>query len=43
MGLMCKIGSKCCATKGMCPHEKMMLLIAIIAMPAAGYYFFHWF
>lgn len=43
MSLMCKIGSKCCASKGMCIHEKMMMVIMIIAIPVVGHFILNWF
>ncbi len=39
MSVMCKMGNACCATKGMCSHEKMaMIIIGVIAAGAIG----HW-
>lgn len=42
MALMCKMGEKC-AGKGMCGHEKMMLIMMIVMLPLAGHYLLHWF
>jgi hypothetical protein len=39
MSMMCKMSDKCCATKGMCIHEKMMLTI-VMALVFAGAW--HW-
>ncbi len=43
MAMMCKLGSKCCATKGMCIHEKVMLLMIVVAVPLAGHFLLGWF
>lgn len=44
MSLICKMGKKCCATKGPCIHEWMMMLVAVAAMAAAlGHWAFDWF
>lgn len=43
MSLMCKIGNKCCATKGMCVHEKMMMVVVIVGVGAIGHWVLHWF
>lgn len=43
MSLMCKLGSKCGTAKGMCIHEKMMMVMVVIGMAAAGHYVFNWF
>lgn len=42
MSMMCSKGS-CKAKRGMCGHEKMMMVIMLIAIPALGHYVFHWF
>ena len=31
MSLMCKMGSTCSTTKGMCIHEKMMMFVVVVA------------
>lgn len=38
MSMMCSMNG-CKAKKGLCVHEKMMLMVAIVAMAAAGA---HW-
>lgn len=44
MSVMCKVGKKCCATKGMCAHEKMMLGVAMLsAFVAVAHWGLQWF
>lgn len=43
MSLMCKMSNQCCATKGLCVHEKMMALVVIMALAAAGHFLLHLF
>ena len=43
MSMMCKISSTCCATKGMCIHEKMMMMAVVVMVPVLGHFAFHWF
>lgn len=45
MSLMCKMSDKCCATKGPCVHEWMMMMaVAVMGMlAAAGHWVFEWF
>jgi hypothetical protein len=44
MSLMCKMTDQCCATKGMCVHEKVMMVIAMIAaLGAIGHWLLDWF
>ncbi len=44
MSLMCKMDSKCSASKGMCIHEKMMVAVAMIMVLAAiGHWGLGWF
>ncbi len=44
MSLMCKMNGECSATKGMCSHEKMMMVIAVMAViGAVGHWMLHWF
>lgn len=44
MSLMCKMSNKCCATRGMCIHEKMMMGVAVLmALGAAGHFWLHLF
>jgi hypothetical protein len=41
---MCKIGDQCCAGKGMCTHEKMMMGVAmVLALAALAHWALHWF
>lgn len=35
MSAMCKINDSCCAKKGLCIHEKMMMSAAVLVMSAA--------
>jgi len=37
MSMMCKMNGKCTAKKGMCIHEKMMMVM--IVMGVVGYFF----
>lgn len=42
MSLMCKMSNQCCATKGMCVHEKMMMGVALVmALAAMGHFLLH--
>lgn len=44
MSLMCKIGTQCTASRGMCIHEKMMMGAAVLGMLAAiAHWGLHWF
>jgi hypothetical protein len=43
MSIMCKLDGKCSQTKGMCIHEKMMMVVAVVAMLAAAHWGLHWF
>jgi len=44
MSLMCKMSNSCSATKGMCIHEKMMMMVMVlIAVPVLGHFVFRWF
>ncbi len=45
MSLMCKMGQQCCATKGMCSHEKMMMGVVMFGAIAAiiAHWVLHWF
>ncbi len=38
MSMMCKMNSKCTAKKGMCIHEKMMMVIVVLGI--VGYFIF---
>ena len=40
---MCKMNGKCASGKGMCIHEKMMLIAIIVMVPLAGRFVFQWF
>ena len=39
MSIMCKIKKSCCATQGLCVHEKIMFLFVILMVTAA---IVHW-
>ncbi|HEY3326691.1 MAG TPA: hypothetical protein VGK14_05910 [Novimethylophilus sp.] len=39
MSHMCKLDGKCSETKGMCIHEKMMMMVAVIVMLGAAGHF----
>ncbi len=42
MSLMCKMSNQCCATRGMCIHEKMMMgIVMVMALAAAGHFLLH--
>lgn len=43
MSLMCKISKQGCATRGMCIHEKMMGVVVLMALGAAGHFWLHLF
>jgi len=44
MSLMCNMNGQCSTTKGMCAHEKMMMVIAMLAaLGAVGHWVLHWF
>lgn len=45
MSLMCKMSNQCSATKGMCVHEKMMMIVvvAMLVVGAVGHWVLHWF
>lgn len=44
MSMMCKLSNRCCAIKGMCVHEKMMVgAIVLMALAAAGNFWLHLF
>lgn len=43
MSLMCKMSHQCSTTKGMCVHEKMMVIVVVMALAAAGHYLLHLF
>lgn len=44
MSLMCKMNQACSMKKGMCIHEKMMLVIMMIgALAASGHWLLNWF
>ena len=43
MSLMCKMTNKCSAARGMCIHEKMMVVMMMLALVGAGHFVFHWF
>ena len=42
MSLMCKTSNQCCATKGMCVHERTMMGAGVIvALAAVGHFLLH--
>lgn len=41
MSMMCKMNA-CAAKRGMCIHEKMMLVM-VVAIAIAGHFMFHWY
>lgn len=43
MSKMCNLDESCNAKRGMCIHEKIMLVAVIIMVPLAGHFMFHWF
>lgn len=44
MSVMCKMNSQCSTTKGMCIHEKMMLVVMMLsALAAIGHWILGWF
>lgn len=44
MSMMCKMSDQCCATKGMCAHEKMMMTVVVMLILAAvAHWVLHWF
>ncbi|MDA8361644.1 MAG: hypothetical protein M0Z44_06595 [Gammaproteobacteria bacterium] len=43
MSVMCKKKGSCCATRGLCVHEKMMMALIILMLVAAGHWGLHWF
>ena len=44
MSLMCKMNGECSSTKGMCGHEKMMMVIIMVGgLGAVGHWVLHWF
>lgn len=40
MSMMCKMNSSCETTTGMCIHEKMMLVMVLLAVGGVAAYFF---
>ena len=43
MAMMCGINGKCASGKGMCIHEKIMMIAVIVMAPLAAGFVFHWF
>lgn len=44
MSLMCKMNEKCCAAKGPCIHEWMMMAVMMAVMIGSlGHWLFNWF
>lgn len=42
MSMMCRMSDQCCAKKGMCIHEILMLVI-VAAIAVAGHFMFRWY
>lgn len=42
MSVMCRMSDQCCAKKGMCIHEILMLAM-VAAIAVAGHFMFHWY
>lgn len=42
MSKMCKMNGKCTSKKGICIHEKMMVVM-MVAIGLAGHFMFHWY
>lgn len=44
MSMMCSLKGECTQNKGLCVHEKMMLvIIVLIGVGAMGHWVFNWF
>lgn len=43
MSKMCKLSEKCTEKEGMCIHEKMMLVMMVVAVALAGHFMFGWY
>lgn len=43
MAMMCRMSGGCTSGKGMCIHEKMMVVMVLVAAPLAGHFALHWF
>jgi hypothetical protein len=37
------MSNSCCASKGLCIHEKLMMIAVIVMAPAMAHFVFHWF
>jgi hypothetical protein len=44
MSMMCKMSNRCCATKGLCVHEKMMMMMiaVVVIAPVVAHFVLHW-
>ena len=42
MSMMCKMSDRCCATKGLCAHEKMMMIAVVVVTPVVAHFVLHW-
>ena len=42
MSMMCKMSSRCCAAKGLCIHEKMMMVAVVVMAPVLAHFVLHW-
>lgn len=40
MSMMCSMNGSCTKHSGLCTHEKMMMLMMVIAMAVGGYFYF---
>jgi hypothetical protein len=43
MSKMCKLSDQCCAGKGLCVHEKMMVFAIAVMAPVAAFLALRWF
>ncbi len=43
MSVMCKMSNSCCTTKGLCIHEKMIVVAIVVMVPVVGHFVLHWF
>jgi len=44
MSVMCKMNGQCCAKKGLCIHEKMIMgIMTVSALAAVGHWVLHLF
>lgn len=44
MSIMCNMNGQCSAHKGMCAHEKMMMVVVMVmALGGVGHWLLNWF